>query len=161
MARECTRQALEAAIRVALRRHQSAHGALPRRQGVDDAATLVDWDGENRLLTITQPGGAITTCTYDAGGLRRSKQAAGGTTKFVWDGQDMLAETDANGTTQAACTQSPDTYGALVSQRRSGASSFYDFDARGSTMELTDAAEPAHTSEGRDGLREPAHDLRV
>ena len=53
----------------------------------------------------------------------------------------MLAETDANGTTQAAYTQTPDTYGALISQRRSNASSFFDFDALGSTMELTDASQ--------------------
>ena len=41
-----------------------------------------------------------------------------GTTNFVWDGQDVLLETDVSNNTQVTYTQTPDIYGNLVSQRR-------------------------------------------
>jgi RHS repeat-associated protein len=59
----------------------------------------------------------------------------------VWDGQNVLLETDGGGTTQAAYAQPADVYGALVSQRRGGATQQYHFDALGSTMELSNAAQ--------------------
>jgi RHS repeat-associated protein len=93
------------------------------------------------MATATLPGGAVTTFTYAATGLRRKSQTPATTTNFVWDGQDVLLETDANGATQAAYTQTPDQYGALVAQRRSGASSFYHFDALGSTTELSNSGQ--------------------
>jgi YD repeat-containing protein len=50
---------------------------------------------------------------HDAGGLRRQKQVAGTTTRFVWDDQDVLLETNGDGATQAAYTQTPDVYELL------------------------------------------------
>jgi len=55
---------------------------------------------------------------------------------LVWDRENILAEAGAGGTV-AAYTLAPAAYGQLVSQRRSGASSFHHYDALGSTAQLT------------------------
>lgn len=60
--------------------------------------------------------------------------------KFILDGQDVLLETNGDGTTQAAYTQTPDVYGSLISQRRSGTSTFYHYDGQGSTTEITNSS---------------------
>ena len=66
---------------------------------------------------------------------------AAATTNFIWDGQDVLLETDAGNTTQVTYTQTPNIYGDLVSQRRSTTTKYYHFDALGSTLALTDSGE--------------------
>ncbi len=76
---------------------------------------------------------------YDADGLRVRKEEYSGTTKFVWDDQRLLLETDGNDATQAAYTSLPENFGQLVSQRRGGASQFYHLDALGSVVGLTDS----------------------
>ena len=63
------------------------------------------------------------------------------TTKFIWDGQDVLLETDENGTTQVTYTQTPAVYGSMVSQRRDSITTFYHHDALGSTLALTNSSE--------------------
>jgi RHS repeat-associated protein len=65
---------------------------------------------------------------------------SGGTTKFVWDGDNILLETDASNVTQAVYSRTPAQYGPLISQRRGLATSFYHFDALGSTVQLTNNA---------------------
>ena len=54
----------------------------------------MSWNGENRLTAIAF-GGNLHTMTYDADGLRRSFGVAANVTKFVWDNQDVLGETNA------------------------------------------------------------------
>ncbi len=106
------------------------------------------WDSENRLWIAITPSGARMTCTYDADGRRRRRVVGTTYTKFVWDGEKVLQETDSAGATQAQYTLAPapagspsaDDFGGLVSQRRAGVSSFYQFDALGSTDRLLDAS---------------------
>jgi hypothetical protein len=50
-------------------------------------------------------------------------------------------ETDSGNATIVRYTLAPEVYGSLVSQRRSGATSFHHFDALGSTDRLTSAAQ--------------------
>ena len=83
----------------------------------------------------------LSYTSYDGDGLRRQKVTAAGTTKFIWDGQDVLLETDVSNNTQVTYTQTPDIYGNLVSQRRSTTSKYYHFDALGSTLALTGSDE--------------------
>ena len=83
----------------------------------------------------------MTGFTHDGDGLRRQTVTAAGTTNFIWDGQDVLLETDGNGTTQVTYTQTPDVYGSMVSQRRDSTTTFYHHDALGSTLALTNASE--------------------
>jgi len=100
--------------------------------------TTYTWDGENRLKTIQTAAGTITV-GYDAGGLRRTRQDASATRKYVWDFQNLLPETDGDGTTVAQYTGALDTYGPIVSQRRSTTSRFYHRSVLGTIETLTGA----------------------
>jgi len=109
--------------------------------------TYYHWDYENLLTQIDLPDGAHNYFTYDADSKRVSKQDSEGYTEFVYQGPDMLKlllERDDQGETQAHYTMGE----GLEAMRRangdgiaSGASSFYHFDALGSTFELTDGEE--------------------
>jgi len=102
--------------------------------------TTYTWDGESRLICIALPAGGLMTMTYDGHGLRRKKEEVADTVNFLWDLQRVLLETNAGGTTVAHYTLSEDVYGDLLSQRRDSTSSFYHFDALGSTDRLTSSA---------------------
>ena len=78
--------------------------------------------------------------TYNGDGQRVQKQDSTGTTKHVWDGQNILLETNTSNIVQVAYTIEPAFYGNLVSQSRSGADSFYLFDAMRSTSNLTSSS---------------------
>ena len=83
----------------------------------------------------------VATMSYNADGLRVRKQDSAATSRFVWDQQNVLLETDADGTIQAAYTLQPRAYGNLISQRRGEDSHFHHFDALGSVRELTDSSQ--------------------
>ncbi len=53
----------------------------------------------------------MTGFTYDGDGLRRQTVTAAGTTNFIWDGQDVLLETDVSNNTQVTYTPIPNMYG--------------------------------------------------
>ena len=61
-------------------------------------------------------------------------------TNYVWDTvfDSYLTEQDEAGNTQAVYTNEPVPFGRLISQRRGGATSYYHYDAQGSTRQLTD-----------------------
>ena len=82
----------------------------------------------------------MDTFTYNGDSQRVGKTDQPGTLKYVWDGQNVLIETDASAAIEAVHTLEPALYGNQVSQRRSGATSYYHFDALGSTLQLTDAS---------------------
>lgn len=60
-------------------------------------------------------------------------------TRYIWDVRhdSYLMEKDGAGTTTAVYTNEPTPYGRLLSQHRSGVSSYYHFDGHGSTRALT------------------------
>jgi RHS repeat-associated protein len=62
------------------------------------------------------------------------------TTNYIWDEDNLLAETDVNNVVQTVYTNEPEKYGNLVSSRISGATSYHHFDAIGSTRQLTNGA---------------------
>ena len=102
------------------------------------ALTAYTWDGENRLTRLLQPDGTVETYTYAADGLRRSLASGVGVTGFVWDEQNVLVETNGAGVVQARYTDSPGTWGGLVSLRQGGASRFFAFDPSQNARALTD-----------------------
>ena len=106
--------------------------------------TSYSWDDENRNTKLIIPGGAITTMAYRHDGLRVRKQTAAGTTKFIYDGQNYLLETDGSDTINRVLTSEPMGYGNLVSQRvKSGAvwtPYYHHYDALGSTRQMTGSA---------------------
>ncbi len=55
-----------------------------------EGLTLV-WDGENRLLSSTK-GNVTTTYQYDCLSRRTSKETNGATTRFLYDGWNMVIE---------------------------------------------------------------------
>ncbi|MCL4207811.1 MAG: hypothetical protein KJ000_35445, partial [Pirellulaceae bacterium] len=106
--------------------------------------TTTTWDDQNRQTGVLQPAGAVTTCTYRCDGLRHSKKDSAATTKFIWDFNNYLADTDADDDIQAVYTNEPQPYGNLISQYRKGPTlwlpSYYHYDALGATRVLTDDA---------------------
>ncbi len=100
--------------------------------------TTNTWDLENRLTKVALPSGIRNTFSYNGDGQRVQRQDSSGTLKEVWDGQKILLETDQTNATQVIYTLSPDIYGDLVSQRRSGVSRYFLFDPLGSANRLTD-----------------------
>jgi RHS repeat-associated protein len=107
------------------------------------AITTNTWNDENRLVGVALADGGKVTSTYNADGLRYERQDPEGTTRFVWDDQNYLAETNESDESQAVYTNEPQVYGNLISQyRKTGGlwlPSYCHFDALGSTRELTDA----------------------
>lgn len=99
--------------------------------------TTYTWDPEDRITGLVLPAGTIYTMAYDADGLRRRRQDSDGEANFIWDGEKVLLETDAEDAAVAKYTLSEGVFGDLLSQRRGDTSSFFDFDALGSTMELS------------------------
>jgi RHS repeat-associated protein len=98
------------------------------------------WDIENHQTKVELPSSVINTITLDGDGKRRSIEDSSGLRKIVWDLENILVETDNSNATVAQYNLAPEAYGNLVSQRRSGATSFHHFDALGSTNKLTDSS---------------------
>jgi hypothetical protein len=90
---------------------------------------------------VLLPSGVRNTFAYRADGLRVRKGDSSGTQKAIWDGQKLLAETDATDVTEVIYTMSPGIYRGLVSQRRSGSTNYFHFDPLGSTDRMTDGAQ--------------------
>lgn len=77
---------------------------------------------------------------YNGDGQRVQIIDSQGTKKQIWDGENILLETDGADATQVVYTLEPAEYGNLVSQRRGTTNSYYLFDALGSTRKLTNSA---------------------
>jgi RHS repeat-associated protein len=102
--------------------------------------TTYSWDAENRLAAVAQPTGGATTCVYDAKGARRGIFTAAAISLLVPDGQVVLMETDASGTTTGEYTNSSDMWGGPTSKRCGRESSFYGFDMSSNSRLLTDGS---------------------
>ncbi|CAA0121101.1 tRNA(Glu)-specific nuclease WapA [Halioglobus japonicus] len=98
--------------------------------------TTYSYDDRDKLASV-DVSGVVTTYTYDHNGIRSSKTEAGTTTDFVVDENRAYAQVleEITGST----TDVTYSYGHdLLSQDRSGASSFYHYDGLGSTRLLSD-----------------------
>jgi len=123
-----------------------ANGNTIAIDGPSGPVTLT-WDAENRLVGLDGPEGT-ETYDYDSTtsvpgkvtGLRRSKTTAAGTTHFVWDQQNLLAELDESLERLSQYTGFPGGWGGLASARAGASSSFYGFDLSANTRAVFDAA---------------------
>jgi RHS repeat-associated protein len=61
------------------------------------------------------------------------------TTNYIWDEQNYLAEASASNVIQNVYTNEPQGYGNLISSRIGGTTSYHEFDALGSTRQLTNS----------------------
>jgi RHS repeat-associated protein len=78
--------------------------------------------------------------TFNGDGQRVQIVDSEGTKKPIWDFENILLETDGSNVSQVIYTLEPNVYGNIVSQRRGSTTSFYLFDALGSTRKLTNSA---------------------
>jgi len=112
--------------------------------------TTHTWDLEDRMTKVEVAGGAVNTMSYDGDGKRRRTEDSDGLRNVIWDQENIALETDSGNSTVAQYTLAPQGYGNLISQRRSGATSHYHFDALGSTRVLTNSAQtPTDTADYR------------
>jgi RHS repeat-associated protein len=117
-----------------------ANGNQIRQTAPSGTRTTWLWDYENQLTGVRLASGAPNTFAYDADGRRVQRQDSGGTRKEIWDGANLLVETDQNDVRQATYTVEPVLYGNVISMRTgdvSGVVTYYHFDGLGSTDRLT------------------------
>ena len=104
------------------------------------ARTTWTWDFESRPTLVQLSTGIVNTFTYNADGQRVQKQDSTGTTRNIWDLENILEETDQNNITEVIYTLQPARYGNLLAQLRGSAVQYYLFDSLGSTDRLTNSA---------------------
>ena len=76
-----------------------ANGNLTSKTDTSGSWTY-SWDYENRLKQASEANGATVNYAYDALGRRvHLTSSAGGITKFVYDGSDVIRDLDVNGNT--------------------------------------------------------------
>ena len=93
---------------------------------------------ENKITWILYPGGrGSSTFAYDGDGVRRRKTDSTGTSWFVYDGANVIGETDASGNLQVVCTHGVDGLVSSHVYSPTEASYFYHFDGLGSTRAMT------------------------
>jgi RHS repeat-associated protein len=102
--------------------------------------TTHTWDDANQLTQVAKTGMTTNQYTFNGDGQRVQIVDSEGTKKPIWDFVNVLLETDGSNVTQAIYTLEPVKYGNIISQRRGSTTSFYLFDALGSTRKLTGSA---------------------
>jgi len=103
--------------------------------------TTNTWDGSNRLVQVENPDDTITSYVYNADGLLMQKDDGVTITRYVYDGNNLLLETDDTGSVEAEFTYLPSEYAQVISQHRSGDSSYYQFDGINNVRQMTDASQ--------------------
>jgi hypothetical protein len=110
---------------------------MGHRHTDSDLGGPVTLDGDGKRLSIEGlPGGLPAP----GRGHGRTPRDSDGLRYIGWDGENIIGEADASLVTIVRYTLAPEVYGSLLSQRRSGATSFHHFDALGSTDRLTDSS---------------------
>src|SRR5882762_5524170 len=98
---------------------------------VGSNTTSYSWDFENRLSSVTLPGtGGTVSFKYDPFGRRIYKSSSTGTSVFVYDGDNLVEETNAAGAVVARYTQT-NNIDEPVAMLRSGTTSYYQADGIG------------------------------
>ncbi|MGH9908886.1 MAG: RHS repeat-associated core domain-containing protein, partial [Pyrinomonadaceae bacterium] len=98
------------------------------------------WDYENRLKQASKSGGVIVTYSYDALGRRVQRaSSASGTTKFAYDGADVLRDLDGSGATITDYLNGPGIDNKLR-ETAAGTVSYFATDHLGTTRALIDAS---------------------
>ncbi len=117
------------------------NGNLIRKTSKSTAGvTSYSWDAENRLTRVDFPDGSFATYRYDPLGRRiESAGSVGAATRYIYDGEDVLAEYDGAGAVAVRYTHGPGLDEPIV-REEAGIGSFYHADALGSIVLLTDAA---------------------
>ena len=119
--------------------------AAGNQRTVEDTNGVITytWDINNQNTGVEKPNGDLFTFTYNGDMVRVQSEDPNGTTKFVYDQQNVLLESDDLDTTQVVYTLNPKEFGNLISRYDTVAadSDIYHYDALGSTVALTDSSE--------------------
>jgi len=106
--------------------------------------TQYSYDAENRLIQVQEFAAgnpttiATSTYRYDGLGRRIEKVANGQTTRYIYDGEDILLEYDGANVLQARYTHGPGI-DEPIAVTKGGSTFFYHQDGLGSVTELTDS----------------------
>jgi RHS repeat-associated protein len=116
-----------------------ANGSLSSKTDASGSWTY-SWDHENRLKQASKASGVTVSYAYDALGRRVQRTSTTeGTTKFVYDGADVMRDLDDNGVTVADYLNAPGIDNKLR-QSASGTVSYFVTDHLGTTRAFTDAS---------------------
>jgi len=105
--------------------------------------TTYHWNRRNQLTGIDLPpsaGAAAVTYRYDALGRRIEKAVDAAVTRYVYDGDDIVLETDGQGSLLRRYRHGDGIDEPLVLEEASGESFFYHRDHLGSVVMVTDEA---------------------
>jgi RHS repeat-associated protein len=119
--------------------YDSNGNTLTKTVGSD--TTSYTWDFENRMSSVTLPGGGgAVSFKYDPLGRRIYKSlSTGGTSVFEYDGDNLIEETNSSGTVIARYEQTQNIDEPLA-MLRSSATSYYQADGLGSVTSLSNGA---------------------
>ena len=102
--------------------------------------TNYTWNAADQLTGAALPNGTNITNTYDADGRRVQQTIGSQTTNYLWDNAswygDVVLETNGSGSTLASYVLGGTE---LLSQSRSGVTSYYLHDGQGSVRDLTNS----------------------
>lgn len=101
-----------------------------------DGTYSYTYDAANQLIQVTQGQTTLASMTYDYAGRRTSLTTAAGTTYFHWASGLLAAESDGNGDITATYAYSPE--GGLISTTRGEETYYYQTNAHGDVVSLTD-----------------------
>jgi RHS repeat-associated protein len=74
-----------------------ADGNLVKRRRAGADVQRLYWNSVGQLVAVWMSGGDSVSFAYDGFGRRARKWTATRTTRFIWDGEDLLAELDGSG----------------------------------------------------------------
>jgi RHS repeat-associated protein len=111
---------------------------------IDDQTYIYEWDYENRLMSVTKKSDiTVAWFKYDAFGRRIERVTSDGTTttttRYVYDGTNVIEERDENNTVQARYIYGPGMDDVLAMER-GGVRRYLVRDAHGNVVALTDAS---------------------
>jgi RHS repeat-associated protein len=113
-------------------------------QMTSDGTYTYTWNARGELTQVKQGAATIATYAYDAFGRRTNKTISGTTTRFAYDGTNLIQEQDGAGTPIAnMLTGGVDE---VFSRTDSAGSRYFLSDAIGSTVGLTDGSGAIATS---------------
>ena len=111
----------------------SVAGEGPAQSAENAMAVFYTYNSRNQLTNVQTDDGLNADYTYDATGRRTSKTVNGVTTKHIWDGQNIVRETDGNDEEIAAYYRAA----KLIAQKAGSAVDYYVYDAHGSVTATT------------------------
>ncbi|APR75128.1 Rhs family protein [Minicystis rosea] len=94
-----------------------ADGQLTEKVLPDGRSWKYTWDLAGQLVEVTRPDGKTVTFVYDALGRRMRKTFAGTTTRYVWDGNDLVHEIVGD-TVSATWVFEPGTFALVAKEER-------------------------------------------